>query len=102
MRTKNLKSILVFSALAMTLSACSMEASISSLVENFTNFKPSKGGEGLTSGSGQMQKVTSGAYKVSSSVGVVTGTNTVNNSLYHQTAGGYKVYNTVQGAIVSQ
>ena len=41
-------------------------------------------------------------YKVSSSVGIVGATNANNTNLYYQTSGGYKVYGTVQGAIVSQ
>ncbi|MGZ6470055.1 MAG: hypothetical protein ACXWRZ_02775 [Bdellovibrio sp.] len=84
------------------LSGCSVDVSVEHLAEKFKIFS-SKGGEGITSGSGQMKKdLTSGNYKVSSSVGVVGGTNTVNNSLYHQTQSGYKVFSTVQGAIVSQ
>ncbi|HEY8272814.1 MAG TPA: hypothetical protein VIG33_18115 [Pseudobdellovibrionaceae bacterium] len=103
MRTAKLQSILVFATLAIILSACSMEASIQNLAEEVKSLKAPGQAHGITSGSGQMKKdLTSGTYKVSASIGVVGGTNKVNNSLYHQTASGFKVYSTVQGAIVSQ
>lgn len=103
MRTAKLNSILVFATLALMLSACSMEASIQNLVEDIKILKAPGQAHGITSGSGQMKKdLTSGGYKVSASVGVVGATNSVNNSLYLQTSGGYKIYSTIQGAIVSQ
>ncbi len=108
MRTAKLQSVFVFAMLALTLTACSMEASIQSLVPDIQLFKAPGQAHGITSGSGQMKKTVNtttsavGEYKVSSSVGVVGGTNTNNASLYYQTSGGYKVYGTVQGAMVSQ
>lgn len=94
--------------LALMLTACSMEASIQSLVPDIEIFKAPGQAHGITSGSGQVKKTVNtstsavGEYKVSSSVGIVGATNTNNTNLYYQTSGGYKVYGTVQGAIVSQ
>jgi hypothetical protein len=103
MRTAKLQSILIFATLALMLSACSMEASIQNLVEDIKILNASGQAHGITSGSGQMKKdLTSGGYKVSASVGVVGATNAANNSLYLQTAGGYKVYSTIQGALISK
>ncbi|MGZ3744193.1 MAG: hypothetical protein ACXVB1_04930 [Pseudobdellovibrionaceae bacterium] len=103
MKVARLQSIMIFATLAVMLTACSMEASIQSLVDDIKALKSPGTAQGITSGSGQMKKdLTSGTYKVSASIGVVGGTNTVNHSLYSQTSGGYKVYSTVQGALVSQ
>ncbi len=100
MRTAKLQSILVFATLALMLSACSMEASIQSLVDNIKTFTAPGQAHGITSGSGQGKVV--GQYKVSTSLGIVGSSNTANNSIYYKTTGGYKVYSTLQGAIVSQ
>lgn len=106
MRTTKLHSVLVFAILAIMLSGCSMEASIQSLVDEVKSLKASGQAHGITSGSGQMQKASvsgvASGYKVSASVGIVGGTNSTNHSLYHETSAGYKVYSTVQGAIVSE
>jgi hypothetical protein len=109
MRAPKLQSALVFAVLALMLSACSMEASIQSLVEDINPFQAPGQVHGITSGSGQAQKSTNlttsavGEYKVSASVGIVgaTTTDTTKNS-YTETSGGYKVFSTVQGAIVAQ
>lgn len=106
MKTTKLQTVGLFAVMALMLSACSMEASIQSLVD-VNIFKAPGQAHGITSGSGQMQTTTEAGtglqkYKVSSSVGIVGATNTTNNNLYYQTSGGYKVYGTVQGAMVSQ
>ncbi|MBS1970056.1 MAG: hypothetical protein JSU04_07095 [Bdellovibrionales bacterium] len=107
MRTAKLQSVIVFAMLALMLTACSMEASIQSLVPDIEIFKAPGQAHGITSGSGQMKATSEvgtglNKYKVSSSVGIVGATNANNTNLYYQTSGGYKVYGTVQGAIVSQ
>lgn len=102
MKTAKLQSILVFAILALMLTACSMEASIQDLVATIETLKAPGQAHGITSGSGQMKKTGSGDYTVSASVGIVGSTNTTNKSLYYETTSGYKVYGTVQGAIVSQ
>lgn len=108
MRTAKLQSVLVFAMLALMLTACSMEASIQSLVPDIGIFKAPGQAHGITSGSGQMKKTVNtstsavGEYKVSTSVGVVGSTSPSTTNIYYQTSGGYKVYGTVQGAIVSQ
>jgi hypothetical protein len=108
MRTAKLQSVLVFATLALMLSACSMEASIQSLVEDIKILKAPGQAHGITSGSGQAKQTTNistsavGEYKVSASVGIVGATNTTTNSAYTETTGGYKVYSTLQGAIVAQ
>ncbi|WP_413290087.1 hypothetical protein [Bdellovibrio sp. HCB337] len=102
MKSAKLQSMLVFAILALMLTACSMEASIQSLVPDIKIFKAPGQAHGITSGSGQMKVTNTGTYKVSASVGIVGATNGANNSAVHTTSGGYKVYGTVQGAIVSQ
>lgn len=107
MRTAKLQSVLVFAMLALTLTACSMEASIQSLVPDIGIFKAPGQAHGITSGSGQMKSTSEvgtglNKYKVSSSVGVVGSTSPSTTNIYYQTSGGYKVYGTVQGAIVAQ
>lgn len=102
MKAARAQSIVVFALLALMLSACSMEASIQSLVPDIKIFKAPGQAHGITSGSGQMKVTDTGNYKVSASVGIVGATNSANNSGLHTTSGGYKVYGTVQGAIVSQ
>lgn len=108
MRTAKLQPVVIFALLALMLTACSMEASIQSLIPDIEIFKAPGQAHGITSGSAQMQKTTNtstsaiGEYKVSASVGVVGSTNLTDNKLYYQTSGGYKVYGTVQGAIIAQ
>lgn len=102
-QTTKLKTILIFATLVTMLTACSIELSVENRAEKNSALKPSKIGQGITSGSVQMKKdVTTGTYKISASAGTVGGTNTVNNSLYHQTPGGYKIFSTVQGTLVSK
>lgn len=108
MRTAKLQSVVVFALLALMLTACSMEASIQSLIPDIGIFKAPGQAHGITSGSAQMKPTVNtatsavGEYKVSASAGVVGSTNLSNTKLYYQTTGGYKVYGTVQGAIVAQ
>lgn len=103
MKAAKIHSVFVFAILALMLTACSMEASIESLIENTDNVLSAPGQtHGITSGSGQEKLTNTGNYKVSSSIGVVGATNGTNNSLVYTTSGGYKVYGTIQGAIVSQ
>jgi hypothetical protein len=102
MRAAKLQSVVVFAVLALMLTACSMEASIQSLVPDIGIFKAPGQAHGITSGSGQTKTTSSGQYKVSSSVGIVGATNTNTTNLFYKTSGGYKVYGTLQGAIVSQ
>lgn len=93
----------MFTTLALMLSACSIDASVQHLLSDLKILSSPKQAHGITSGSAQMkQDLTSGGYKISTSVGVVGATNSVNNSLLHQTVGGYKVYSTLQGVLVSQ
>lgn len=103
MRATKLRSVLVFAAMALTLTACSMEASIQDIIDVAEVLKAPGQVHGITSGSGQKKKdLTSGQYTVSASVGIVGSTNTTNKSLYHQTSGGYKVFGSLQGAIVAE
>lgn len=103
MKVAKIHSVMVFALLALMLTACSMEASIESLIDTNLDILNAAGQtHGITSGSGQHKLTNTGTYKVSTSVGVVGGTNGANNSLIYTTSGGYKVYGTVQGAIVSQ
>jgi hypothetical protein len=112
MKSGKLQSVLVFGAMLITLTACSMEASIQSLVDTIEVLKAPGSAQGITSGSteaanptwgsGPNQGTANSAYKVYVSAGPVGGSNLSNNSLVHTTASGYKVFSTVQGAIVSE
>lgn len=100
MKTTSIQSVLVYAIMALTLTACSMEASIQDFIEDINPLKAPGQAHGITSGSGQAKQA--GQYKVSASVGIVGATNTSNKSLYYETSGGYKVFGTLQGAIVSE
>lgn len=93
--------LFVFGSMVLLLSACSMEASIQSLIDDIKILKAPGQAHGITSGSTQAARV--GPYKVSVSVGV-TGSSTLTNSpsLVHTTASGLKVYSSLQGAIVAE
>jgi len=102
MKAAKLQSLIVFAILALMLTACSMEASIQNLVPDISILKAAGQAHGITSGSGQMQVTNTGTYKVSASVGVVGATNNADHGAVYSTSGGYKVFGTVQGAIVSE
>jgi len=108
MRTAKLQSVIVFAMLALMLTACSMEASIQSLIPDIGIFKAPGQAHGITSGSGQSKKTYNtstaavGEYKVSASVGLVGSTSPSTPSNYYTTSGGYKVFGTVQGSIVAE
>ncbi|RYZ75996.1 MAG: hypothetical protein EOP04_32610 [Proteobacteria bacterium] len=103
MKTHGIHKLLVFGSLALLLSACSMEASIQSLVDEIAILKAPGQAHGITSGSAQSVTTQSGLYKVSASVGV-TGSSTLTNnpSIVHTTSSGLKVFSSLQGAIVAE
>lgn len=102
MKSISLRKTLIFTAFAGLLSACSMNASIQSLVPTATTLTASSQAQGIASGAGQAKVTNTGNYSVSSAAGMVGGSNTTNNSMVTTTSGGYQVYSTVQGAIISQ
>jgi len=102
MKVAKIQSVIVFAILALMLAACSMEASIQSMIDTNKILSAPGQAHGITSGSGQAQATNTGSYKVSASVGLVGASNGANNSAVYTTSGGYKVYGTLQGAIVSQ
>ena len=104
MKNNGIQRLIVFGSLALLLSACSMEASIQSLVDDIAILKAPGQAHGITSGSTQAVTATGGSnYKVSVSVGVLGGSTLTNNpSIVHTTASGLKVYSSLQGAIVAE
>lgn len=109
MKNTQLRNVFIYSALAFALTACSMEASIESIVDDIKLFQAPAKAHGLASGAAQMQLTTDtgsgvvGAYKYSHTVGLTGGSNGQSNALkYTTTAGGYKVYGTIQGAMVAK
>lgn len=96
---------ILFTTLALLLSACSMEASIKSLEDGIKTLQAPGQPAGITSGSSQAQLTTDGSngthpYRVSTSVGVLGANNLTTKGMYHNT-GTYKVYSSLQGALVS-
>jgi hypothetical protein len=104
MKSGKLQTMFVFGFMVISLTACSMEASIQSLVDDIKILKAPGQAHGIASGAGQAQTATGGSnYKVSGAVGIVGGSTLSNStSLVHTTASGLKVYSSVQGAIVSE
>ena len=104
MKTVRIQKLLVFGSMVLLLSACSMEASIQSLIDDIKVLKAPGQAHGITSGSSQAVTATGGGnYKVSASVGVTGGSTFSNNTtIVHTTASGLKVYSSLQGAIVAE
>ncbi|WP_413586389.1 hypothetical protein [Bdellovibrio sp. HCB274] len=90
-----MKKLMLLAALTLLASGCSLEASLEDLNAIITMKAPSKA-TGLVSGSTQDGSTVSG-YKVQSSVG-----NYLSQIEQTTNTGKYKVYSSVQGAIVSQ
>lgn len=102
MRSVSVRKTLIFGAFVGLLSACSMSASIQSLVPTANTLTAPGQAQGIASGAGQAKVSNTGNYSMSSVVGLTGGSSTTTNSMVSTTTGGYKVYTTVQGAIVSQ
>jgi len=101
MKSSKFQSLIVFAAMALTLTACSMEASIQSLVDTVKTLKVPGQAQGITSGSVEAQTASGGQnYIVYGSVGVVGGSSA--SSMMIHTTNNYKVYSTVQGAIIAE
>jgi hypothetical protein len=107
MKSGSLQKLFVFGSVILLLSACSMEASIQSLIDDIKVLKAPGQAQGISSGAVQAKTATGGSgYIVSSSVGFL-GASTYTagptaTSLVHTTASGLKVYSSVQGAIVAE
>jgi hypothetical protein len=104
MKSSKLQTALTLGSMLFLLSACSMEASISSLIEDVKNLQIPGQAHGIVSGASQSQSPTNSTnkYKVSVSAGGIGGSTLSTTSLVHTTAAGYKVYSSVQGAVVSE
>lgn len=92
---KPLSVLILLGLSSSVLSACSLDASISMMSEIAAPFVAAKT-SGLTSGSSQTGTAT-GGYYVQSTVG-----NYMNGIEQGTVEGDYKVYSSVQGALVSQ
>ena len=92
---KYLMSLFIVISSAGLLSACSVSGSITEVGTTAASVISQTGGGELVSGSNQNAKTTSGLYKVQSSTGQKLA------PLKLTTASGYKVYQSVQGALVS-
>lgn len=94
-----MKKLLVVSALVLLTAGCSMEASLEQLTEIADKFMDPAKTTGLVSGSTQTGTATGGGvtYYVQSTVG-----NYMSGIEQSTSDGSYKVYSSVQGAIVSQ
>ncbi|WP_413559924.1 hypothetical protein [Bdellovibrio sp. HCB209] len=90
-----MKKLILLAAVTMLASGCSLEASLEDLNAIITAKAPSKA-TGLVSGSTQ-DGTTSSGYKIQSSVG-----NYLSQIEQTTDTGKYKVYSSIQGAIVSQ
>lgn len=104
MQFRKLRPLLLFGFFALALSACSMEASIQSLVDEINVLKAPGQVHGIATGAVQGQSPTNSTnkYLVSSSVGITGGSSLTSTSLVYTTTSGLKVYSSVQGAIVSK
>lgn len=94
-------SLLVIVGLSAFISACSMDARLTSLnqaVEKIDPFASAAKTTGLVSGSQQTGTAGSGAniYYVQSSLGSYV------SGMKHTTADGYTVYSSVQGSLVNE
>lgn len=92
---KPLSVLLLLGLSSIFLAACSLDASIEAISEITAPFVAAKT-SGLTSGSSQTGTAT-GGYYVQSTVG-----NYMNGIEQGTVEGDYKVYSSVQGALVSQ
>lgn len=86
--------MLAVSLLPFITAACSVEGDVNDMTLRSTAVKAGTA-TGYLSSSMQAE-TTAGGYKVSSSSGHTT------TGIYQQTAGGYKVYSTIQGNNVSE
>lgn len=105
MKSIKIKNVAVFGALVFLLTACSMEASIQSLIDDIKILKAPGQAHGISSGAVQYASPTNSTNKfiVSGAVGFTGGSTYTNSpSLVHTTANGMKVYSSVQGAIVAE
>jgi len=105
MKSSGFQKLLVFGSLVLLLTACSMEASIQSLIDDIKILKAPGQVLGISSGSTQAVSPTNSTNKfvVSAAVGFTGGSNySASPSLVHTTANGMKVYSAVQGAIVAE
>ena len=80
---------------AIGLSACSIEASISSITDFTETALDKPNGAEFVSGSNQFDHTLVRNYKINSSAGSIT------KEIKSETPRGYKMYSSVQGALIS-
>jgi hypothetical protein len=87
--------IFIFLVMAIAISACSIEASISNITDFSSTTLDKMNGAEFVSGSNQYDQTLLRNYKVNSSAGSIT------KEIRSETPRGYKMYSSVQGALIS-